>query len=84
MRVLNTPVFYLPYLVTPSPLRKKRKSGFLTPSFTLNFLELGKTSQSNSFPYYFNISQDKELTFTPTINYGGGVDNSQRFIFWTS
>ena len=29
MRVLNTPVFYLPYLVTPSPLRKKRKSGFL-------------------------------------------------------
>ena len=27
MRVLNTPVFYIPYLVTPSPLRKDRKSG---------------------------------------------------------
>ena len=32
MRVLNTPVFYIPYIVTPSPLRKDRKSGFLTPS----------------------------------------------------
>ena len=28
MRVLNTPVFYIPYIVTPSPLRKERKSGF--------------------------------------------------------
>ena len=30
MRVLNTPIFYIPYIVTPSPLRKDRKSGFLT------------------------------------------------------
>ncbi len=80
MRVLNTPVFYLPYIVTPSPLRKKRKSGFLTPSFNFNFLDT-KTSQSTSAPYYFNISEDKELTFTPTLNYGGGVDSSQRFLF---
>ena len=36
---------------------------------------------NHSFPYYFNISQDKELLFTPIINYGGGVDSSQRFIF---
>ena len=28
---------------------------------------------------YFNIDVDKELLFTPTINYGGGVDSSQRF-----
>ncbi len=80
MRVLNTPVFYIPYLVTPSPLRKDRKSGFLTPSLALNFIDT-KTSQSTSFPYYFNISLDKELTFTPIINYGGGVDSSQRFLF---
>ena len=26
MRVINTPVFYIPYIVTPSPLRKERKS----------------------------------------------------------
>ncbi len=80
MRVLNTPVFYIPYLVTPSPLRKERKSGFLSPSIALNFFDT-KTSQSTSFPYYFNISSDKELLFTPVINYGGGVDTSQRFIF---
>jgi len=80
MRVINTPVFYIPYLVTPSPLRKERKSGFLSPSISLNFFDT-KTSQSTSFPYYFNISEDKELTFTPIINYGGGVDSSQRFMF---
>ncbi len=80
MRVLNTPVFYVPYLVTPSPLRKERKSGFLSPTIALNFFDT-KTSQYTSFPYYFNISPDKELTFTPSINYGGGVDSSQRFLF---
>ncbi len=80
MRVINTPVFYIPYLVTPSPLRKNRKSGFLTPSIALNFFDT-KTSQSTSFPYYFNIDIDKELLFTPIIKYGGGVDSSQRFVF---
>ncbi len=80
MRVINTPIFYIPYIVTPSPLRKDRKSGFLSPTIALNFFDT-KTAQSTSFPYYFNISQDKELTFTPSINYGGGVDSSQRFIF---
>ena len=80
MRVLNTPVFYIPYIVAPSPLRKERKSGFLTPSVALNFFDT-KTSQSTSFPYYFNIDVDKELLFTPIINYGGGVDSSQRFVF---
>ncbi len=80
MRVLNTPIFYIPYIVTPSPLRKERKSGFLLPSVSLNFFDT-KTSQSTSFPYYFNIDIDKELLFTPIINYGGGVDASQRFIF---
>ena len=80
MRVVNTPVFYIPYIVTPSPLRKERKSGFLAPLISLNFLDT-KTSQTISLPYYFNISMDKELTFTPKINYGGGVDSSQRFLF---
>ncbi len=80
MRVVNTPVFYIPYLVTPSPLRKDRKSGFLTPTIALNFLDT-KTSQSTYLPYYFNLAIDKELTFTPIINYGGGVDSSQRFLF---
>ena len=80
MRILNVPVFYSPYLVTPSPLRKERKSGFLTPSISLNFFDT-RNSQSNSFPYYFNLDIDKELTFTPSLRYGAGVDSSQRFKF---
>jgi len=80
LRFLNLPVFYSPYLLTPSPLRKDRKSGFLTPSVNLNFFDT-KISQSTSFPYYFNLSEDKELTFTPVLNYGGGIDSSQRFKF---
>jgi len=80
MRFFNFPIFYSPYLLTPSPLRKERKSGFLTPSINLNFFDT-KISQSTSFPYYFNLDIDKELTFTPMLNYGGGVDSSQRFNF---
>ena len=60
IRVSNLPVFYSPYLLTPSPLRKDRKSGFLTPSINLNFFDT-KISQSTSFPYYFNLSQDTEF-----------------------
>ena len=80
MRILNLPVYYFPYLITPSPLRKERKSGFLSPKISLYFIDV-KTTQSLSFPYYFNIDIDKELTFTPIINYGGGVDSSQRMLF---
>lgn len=80
IKIFNLPILYVPYLVTPSPLRKERKSGFLTPSMRLNFLD-SKTSQSLRLPYYFNLDIDKELTFTPIINYGGGVDSSQRMLF---
>ena len=49
MRLFNIPVFYFPYFAVPSPLRKKRKSGFLTPSVNFNFLDT-KISQSTSLP----------------------------------
>ena len=80
MRLFNIPVFYFPYFAVPSPLRKKRKSGLLTPSVNFNFLDT-KISQSTSFPYYFNLDIDKELTLTPVYNYGGGINSSQRFLF---
>ena len=80
MKFLNVPVFYLPYIVTPSPLRKKRKSGFLNPTINFNFLDT-KVSQTVSLPYYFNLNIDKELTLTPKLSYGGGTDSSQRFLF---
>ena len=80
MRIFNTPVYYFPYMIQPSPLRKKRKSGFLNPTIAFDFLDT-KTAQSISVPYYFVIDQDKELLLTPTIKYGGGVDASQRIVY---
>ena len=48
--------------------------------FNLLFFD-AQNSQTTSFPYYFNLDIDKELTLTPILNYGGGVDSSQRFDF---
>ena len=79
MRILNVPVYYLPYIVSPSPLRKKRKSGFLNPTINFSFLD-AQVRQTVSFPYYFAIAEDKELLLTPALNYGGGVDSSQRVV----
>ena len=81
MRILNVPVFYIPYLVAPSPLRKERKSGFLNPTINYDFTNNTKTTQSISTPYYFAMSEDKALLFTPTIRSGGGVDTSQTLEF---
>ena len=36
MRILNTPVFYIPYVVTPSPLKEENQ--VFLPSISLNFL----------------------------------------------
>ena len=80
LRLFNIPVFYFPYIVAPSPLRKARKSGFLTPRVNFNFFDT-RASQSTSFPYYFALDQDKALLITPTINYGGGVDASQNITY---
>ena len=62
IRIFNFPVFYLPYLVSPSPLRKDRKSGFLNPSVNFNFLNT-KTSQSTSLPYYFSFLISRSQLF---------------------
>lgn len=58
MRFLNVPVFYLPYLVTPSPLRKERKSGFLAPtlSFNLSYKLLSFSKSINFFGFCLIIS----------------------------
>ncbi len=67
MRVLNTPVFYIPYIVTPSPLRKERKSGFLTPSIALNLWKQKNEIQNISLHLikcnvsYFNLLELKEI-----------------------
>ena len=79
MRIFNIPVYYMPYMISPSPLLKKRRSGFLTPSIGMMFID-AQIKQTISIPYYFAISEDKELLFTPKFNYGGGVDSSQSIV----
>ena len=60
LKVYDIPVFYFPKFFHPDPT-VKRKSGFLQPFFT------DSTSVGTGFglPYYWAISQDKDLTFTP-------------------
>ena len=60
--VLNTPILYTPYFSHPDPSVKKR-TGFLVPSFKSDN-ELGQTI---SLPYFYNISSNEDLTFTPTF-----------------
>lgn len=59
LRIKGVPVFYTPYISFPTS--KKRKSGFLVPSFG--------TSSNGGFefstPYYFNIAPEMDATVTP-------------------
>ena len=81
MKIFNTPVFYLPYFIIPFSVKKRNVNlVFYLQASILTFLDT-KISQQISLPYYFNIDIDKELTFTPKFNYGGGVNSSQRFAF---
>tara|TARA_Y100000389_G_C17468514_1_gene528007 strand:+ start:2257 stop:4974 length:2718 start_codon:yes stop_codon:yes gene_type:complete len=60
LKVYNVPVFYFPKFFHPDPT-VKRQSGFLSPRFN-NSNILGS---SLSIPYYFAISEDKDLTINP-------------------
>ena len=62
LSILNVPVFYSPFFSHPDPSVKKR-SGLLMPSFSSDN-NLGTTI---SIPYFYNISSNYDLTFTPTI-----------------
>jgi len=64
MEILEFPIFYTPYSISPSPLRTKRKSGFLYPTFQIINSSHGSSAK---IPYYFNISPDKELLITPVF-----------------
>ncbi len=61
-KVFDKKVLYIPYFNHPDP-SVKRKSGFLTP-FYKGSENLGS---SISVPYFYNISESKDLTFKPRI-----------------
>jgi len=55
----DTPILAWPYMTFP--VKKERKSGFLTPTY-------GSTSRSGfdfQVPYYFNLAPNYDLTLTP-------------------
>ena len=62
LNLFNLPFFYLPYFSHPDPSVKKR-SGFLMPTIQTDS-QLGDTL---SVPVFYNIKNNLDLTFTPTI-----------------
>jgi len=60
LKIYDIPIFYFPKFFHPDPT-VKRQSGFLAPFFT-NSTNLGIGSAT---PYYWAISKNKDITFTP-------------------
>ena len=62
LKVYGIPIFYFPKFHHPDPT-VKRQTGFLNPFFT-NFSIFGS---GFGLPYYWAISNDKDITFTPKL-----------------
>ena len=64
LRVGGVPVFYFPYLAWPTV--KRRQSGFLPPEYLLVRSSLKKFDLGYriGIPYFWNIDQEQDLTFT--------------------
>ena len=60
LKLYDVPIFYFPRFFHPDPT-VKRQSGFLVPFFS-NSTTVGT---GYAVPYYWSISHDKDLTFTP-------------------
>lgn len=58
---LGVPILYSPFL--SFPLDNKRRSGFLAPTFGSS----GKSGFEASLPYYWNIAENMDATFTPKM-----------------
>jgi LPS-assembly protein len=71
IRFYDVPFFYTPYLSVALP-SKKRKSGFLNPSYAKS----SNLGFGIKIPYYFDIAPNIDLTTTPLI----GVSNNQILI----
>jgi len=62
LKVYDIPIFYFPRFFHPDPT-VKRKSGFLAPFFS----DTTNSGTGFGLPYFWAISHDKDLTFTPKI-----------------
>lgn len=68
LEFFGIPVFYTPYFSHPDPT-VERKSGFLAPSA----FESSRLGYGLSVPYYYVISEDKDMTITPLVTSKEGV-----------
>ncbi len=62
LKIYDVPIFYFPRFSHPDP-SVKRQSGFLTPFFT----DSTNVGAGFGLPYFWAISHDKDLTFTPKV-----------------
>ena len=60
--LFNLPIIYLPYFSHPDPSVNKR-SGFLMPTIETD----NNLGEKFSIPYFYNISGNRDITFTPNF-----------------
>ena len=63
LKIYDFPIFYFPKFSHPDPT-VERRSGFLIPTFT-NSTNMGAGIE---IPYFWNLSKDKDITFTPRLH----------------
>jgi LPS-assembly protein len=77
LRILDTPVLYLPYFTFP--LDERRKSGLLTP----NISSSDKYGLETITPYYWNIAPNLDATITPRYMSRKGLQLQTEFRYLT-
>ncbi len=68
LEFFGVPIAYLPYFFHPDPT-VRRKTGFLTPTLRID----DDTGVGISTPFFWNLSPNYDLTFTPTFLTRQGV-----------
>ena len=76
--IKNIPVFYFPYY--SFPIDKRRKTGFLTPSFAYDYTN-GATL---TLPFYWNMAPNFDDTLTPDFMSKRGVLFNNNFRYMTA
>lgn len=73
LEIFEVPIFYFPYLTLP--ISDKRSTGFLYPS-------IGSSRDNGldiSTPYYWNIAENYDMTFTPRLMTERGLQLNTEF-----
>ncbi|MBE0369170.1 LPS assembly protein LptD [Pseudoalteromonas aurantia] len=77
LKILDTPIIYIPYFTFP--IDERRKSGLLTPTLTSS----GRYGFEMATPYYWNIAPNYDATFTPRYMSNKGLQVTSEFRYLT-